>query len=123
MGKAARNAVEKAVIHRKDLRIAEAVEFDRRSRAAERPYRPRYISYMYHEMYDLTARLRAPATRAEARERLPRRRLEVQETAPPPAHATVPQGGRAHAHGGRTRSTAGDASCRTRTVLAAPLLC
>jgi flavin-binding protein dodecin len=50
--KAARNAVEKAGIHREDLRIAEAVEFDMKIEGkAIVAYRTKVkISYKYHEM-------------------------------------------------------------------------
>ena len=49
---AARNAVEKAGIHREDLRIAEAVEFDMKIEGkAIVAYRTKVkISYKYHEM-------------------------------------------------------------------------
>ena len=49
---AARNAVEKAGIHREDLRIAEAVEFDMKIDQKEVvAFRTKVkISYKYHEM-------------------------------------------------------------------------
>jgi flavin-binding protein dodecin len=50
--KAARNAVDKAGIHREDLRIAEAVEFDMKIEGKQIvAYRTKVkISYKYHEM-------------------------------------------------------------------------
>jgi flavin-binding protein dodecin len=50
--KAARNAVEKAGIHREDLRIAEAVEFDMKIEGKSIvAYRTKVkISYKYHEI-------------------------------------------------------------------------
>jgi dodecin len=50
--KAAKNAVEKAGIHREDLRIAEAVEFDMKIEGQQVvAYRTKVkISYKYHEM-------------------------------------------------------------------------
>ena len=49
---AARNAVEKAGIHREDLRVAEAVEFDMKIDQKEVvAFRTKVkISYKYHEM-------------------------------------------------------------------------
>ena len=49
---AARNAVEKAGIHREDLRVAEAVEFDMKIDQKEVvAFRTKgKISYKYHEM-------------------------------------------------------------------------
>jgi flavin-binding protein dodecin len=49
---AARNAVEKAGIHREDLRIAEAVEFDMKNEGKQIvAYRTKVkISYKYHEV-------------------------------------------------------------------------
>ena len=49
---AAKNAVEKAGIHREDLRIAEAVEFDMKIEGkAIVAYRTKVkISYKYHEI-------------------------------------------------------------------------
>ncbi len=50
--KAAKNAVEKAGIHREDLRIAEAVEFDMKIDNKQIvAYRTKVkISYKYHEI-------------------------------------------------------------------------
>jgi flavin-binding protein dodecin len=49
---AAKNAVEKAGIHREDLRVAEAIEFDMKIDAKQIvAFRTKVkISYKYHEM-------------------------------------------------------------------------